>query len=433
MKQFLPLLLLLISPFISAQTYTNYFTGDTTDATVSPHGGICLMGGATENDEAMKWFLQSANGGDILVLRASGSDGYNNYLYSQLGISVNSVETIVFNQATAANDAYVQRRVEEAEAIWFAGGDQWDYISYWRNTPIDSIINIGLSQKNIVIGGTSAGMAIQGGFYFSAENGTITSNTALNNPYSFNLTVDSASFLKNDQLADVITDTHYDNPDRRGRHVVFLARILEDWGIEAKGIACEEYTAVCIDTNGIARVYGEYPQYDDAAYFIQTNCELNNRSPEDCSNGNPLTWNRNGLAVKTYKVPGTNQGNNYFNLNNWQTGSGGEWQDWYVDNGTLHTAPGDSINCGGSWIGSQKHKSMKIFPNPAYPGADISIEFQTDRNRHYQLFSATGKPLMQFEASGRTIKIKTSEIASGLYFLSVSSERSTICKKILIH
>ena len=43
-----------------------------------------MMGGATEDDNAMKWFLERANGGDVLILRASGSDGYNQYLYSQL-------------------------------------------------------------------------------------------------------------------------------------------------------------------------------------------------------------------------------------------------------------------------------------------------------------------------------------------------------------
>ena len=53
------------------------------------------MGGATEDDNAMIWFLERSNGGDILVLRTSGSDGYNNYLFSELGVNVNSVETIV--------------------------------------------------------------------------------------------------------------------------------------------------------------------------------------------------------------------------------------------------------------------------------------------------------------------------------------------------
>lgn len=42
------------------------------------------MGGATEHDKAMRWFLREANEGDIVVLRASGIDGYNDYFYSEL-------------------------------------------------------------------------------------------------------------------------------------------------------------------------------------------------------------------------------------------------------------------------------------------------------------------------------------------------------------
>jgi hypothetical protein len=38
------------------------------------------MGGASEDDNAMKWFLQRANGEDIIILRTSGSDGYNAYI-----------------------------------------------------------------------------------------------------------------------------------------------------------------------------------------------------------------------------------------------------------------------------------------------------------------------------------------------------------------
>ncbi len=109
----------LISSMSFGQSYTSYFTGSTTDMIVSPTppGGICMMGGASENDEAMKWFLNRAYGGDVLVIRASGSDGYNDYLYTDLGITVNSVETIVFNNSSAAYDPYVLDRISKAEAV----------------------------------------------------------------------------------------------------------------------------------------------------------------------------------------------------------------------------------------------------------------------------------------------------------------------------
>ena len=100
------------------------------------------MGGSTEDANAMKWFLKRANGGDILVLRTSGSNGYNDYLYSELGVSVNSVETIVCHNAAASNEPYILQKIQQAEAIWFAGGDQWTYINYWRNTPINKLLSL---------------------------------------------------------------------------------------------------------------------------------------------------------------------------------------------------------------------------------------------------------------------------------------------------
>ena len=418
------LLFLLFPVFLSystfSQSYTSYFTGNSTDVVTSPFGGVCIMGGATEHDEAMKWFLEQANGGDILVLRTSGSNGYNNYLYSQLGIGVNSVETIVFNNAAASNDAYVLQQIQNAEAIWFAGGDQWNYVSYWRNTPVDSLINLALVNKKIVIGGTSAGMAIQGGYYFSAENGTVTSATALNNPYDFDVTVDSTKFLVNDYLGDVITDTHYDNPDRKGRHVTFLARIFMDYGVQAKGIACQEYTAVCIDTNGLAKVYGEYPAYDETVYFLQTNCEILDITPEECSQNNPLDWNKGGEAVKVYVVKGTMTGSNTFDLSDWQTGSGGVWENWYVDNGVLVEELGSQINCSSVGVVQNKFENdIRLFPNPANETLSVTLNSAITNIDIIDVHGKVVIPNSSFNLNEMTIDI--SSLDYGFYFVHVKS------------
>lgn len=401
-----------------AQNYDSYFTGNSGDVVTSPMGGICLMGGATEEDEAMKWFLNRADGGDVLVLRASGSDGYNDYFFSQLGVTLNSVETIVFNDATASDEVYVQQKIEQAEAIWFAGGDQWDYISYWRNTAIDSLINEGINQRNIVIGGTSAGMAIQGGIYFSAENGTVTSATALSNPFDTSVTADSTGFLENNILENVITDTHYDNPDRKGRHVAFLARIWEDYGLSGKGIACDEYTAVCIDENNIAHVYGQHPQFDDNAYFLQVNCEIVDPSPENCTPGNALTWNHGGAAIKVYAVKGTLAGSNTFDLNNWENGFGGEWQDWSVNNGVLSEASGTAPDCSLSVPKTEDNTLVSVFPNPASDWLKITV---SEVGRYQiSLFSIDGKRVLNEELNTFEKTISLEGVSPGIYHIRIN-------------
>ena len=418
MRLSLIIIYLLLSYWLYGQNYTSYFTGNSNDLVVVPQGGVCLMGGATENDNAMRWFLERANGGDILILRASGSDGYNDYLYSELGMTVNSVETIVFNDATAAEESYIHSRIEQAEAIWFAGGDQWNYVSFWRNSAIDSLINAAISNRKIVVGGTSAGMAVLGGYYFSAQNGTVTSQSALFNPYHPNMTVDSSSFLKTNYLQDVITDTHYDNPDRKGRHVAFLARILTDYGEEAKGIACEEYTAVCIDTGGKAYVFGSYPDYDDTAFFIQTNCALENRIPENCSPGDRLDWNLNGLALKVYQVKGTNTGSNWLDLNDWSTGSGGAWQDWSVNDGVFNETNGAIVDCiAASNENLSADNTISIYPNPA----QASLIIQSEQALiNYRLFDAQGKLISSKNLQGQLQnEISLYDVSAGYYFLYI--------------
>ena len=374
------------------------------------------MRGATENDNAMIWFLNRCDGGDVLVIRASGSDGYNDYLFEELNVNVNSVETIVFNDSEASTDPYILQKIKQAEGIWIAGGDQWDYVSYWRNTAIDSLINDALINRSVVIGGTSAGMAVLGGFYFSAKNGTVTSAEALANPYNSKVQVDSSAFLNIPILYDVITDTHFDNPDRRGRSTVFLARILTDFGHDAKGIACGEYTAVCIPSDGNALVYGSG---NHKAYFIQTNCELQDRSPETCTSGIPLTWNRNMQALKVYRITGTDTGTNTFNLNDWETGTGGYWENWYINNGTLFVSPGEKINCSG--LGTTETKienDIYIYPNPAED--KIFIQGSKYLSGDFEIFNAMGKPINYSGILDLTeFSLDVSKLKPGMYYLKI--------------
>lgn len=404
----------LVSFFSQSQNYTSYFTGNSADLVTQPTGGVCLMGGASEHDEAMKWFLQQSNGGDVLVIRATGSNGYNDYMFNQLGITINSVETIVFNNANASSDAYVIDKIKKAEAIWIAGGDQWTYTSYWRNTAVDSLINKGISERNIVIGGTSAGMAIQGSHYFSAETGTVTSAQALNNPYNSLMTVSNEPFIVNQHLSNVITDTHYDNPDRKGRHVAFIARALQDEQTQIRGIACNEYTAVCVDANGICRVYGDYPNYPEHAYFIQANCEIVNNVPEVCSASTPLTWNQGGAALKVYKANGTNNGSQTFDLNDWKTGTGGTWEDWSVNNGVLTQVASTEASCSISGLSSLEN-AWNIYPIPL-TGDVLNIEGYT--TEVIRLFDTFGKE-QSISIIGN--QIDCSKLENGIYFLLINN------------
>lgn len=97
-------------------------------------GGVVMAGGGGEVDSAMRWFLRRAAGGDIMVIRNADNgttdlddpeaDRYNAYFYSQLGIRVNSVETILLNGRWVAENPVVIEKFRRAEAVFFSGGDQ---------------------------------------------------------------------------------------------------------------------------------------------------------------------------------------------------------------------------------------------------------------------------------------------------------------------
>lgn len=428
-------LLFLLFPIVTfSQGYTSYFTGNPTNITTSTEFGVCLMGGATENDNAMIWLMNKANGGDIVVLRSTGSNGYNNYMYSGLGLNVNSVETLVITSAAGAINPYVLNKVANAEMIWIAGGDQWDYISYFKDNALEDLLNNHVNVKHAPIGGTSAGMAILGGRYFSAQNGSVTSAQAMTNPYATNMTLGGYSgttlpttdFLNVPFLGNVITDTHYDNPDRRGRHSTFIGRYKADFGTTVNGIACNEYVAVCIGSDGIAHVYGDYPNYQEFAYFIQPNCNAYNGYPY-CVANLPFSWDFGGQALKVYKIPGTMNGLNTFDLNNWQfpNGSGGIWENWSVVNGVFSSVAGTVPNC----VLEKNYFSEDKFiisPNP------VSDYFKIDgiSNAKITIYNSQGKLIRILNLQESKI-INTSELSNGIYLIKIESEFKVNTKKII--
>lgn len=421
MNRLIVILIILLSSQLFSQGYTSFFTGNSQDAQVTASFGVCLMGGNTENDQAMIWLLQKANGGDVVVLRTSGSDGYNNYLFSQLGVNVNSVETLVINSAAGAIHPYVLDKVSKAELIWLAGGNQANYVNYFKDNALGDLINSHINVKNAPIGGTSAGMAILGGYYYAAFNGSLTSAQALSNPFHANMTIGAQDFINIPIINDVITDTHFDNPDRRGRLFGMMARIKNDYNAPIFGIASEEYTAVCIENNGIAKVFGSFPQYQDFAYFVQVNCEPANQIQTIVAN-TALNWNHSFGAIKAYKVPGTNSGQHTFDLNNWFTGnhSGGTWEHWNVNNGVFNSSLGSSpLDC--EALSSDDFDESKMLVYPTLVVDKLYFE-NFDKDTTFSLINSQG----QIVYNGNVEQEITINLSKGFYFLTVLDDQKSM-------
>ncbi len=399
----------------SQNTYSYWLTGSAADVNAPARPGLLLAGGGPDNDDAMRWLLQLAGGGDVVVIRASGSDGYNNYLFEELGVGVNSVETIRFDSPLAAQDTFVINRIRAAEVLFIAGGDQYQYVANWQGTAVEEAIHYLIQEKRVAIGGTSAGMAILGEYFYAPAGTSATSPIALAAPFHPTLDgLSSSHFIEHPAMEGVITDTHYAQRNRQGRHFVFMARLAALSGERVYGIACNESTAVAVDEQQMARVFGEFPQYTDHAYFLQVNCEPA-FLPELLQAGSPITWHRESAAVKVYKLPGTINGNNWFDLNSWQQGSGGSWEHWSATNGSFSMLAGNAPDCTPSSVSPPSAAKLHWFPNPAEDWIQLQLAEDERTPQRVELLNLLGQQVAVWEAPVSTISLQG--LPSGHYII----------------
>jgi len=355
--------------------YSYYITGNAQATTLAspPAPSIVLMGGGPDVDEAFRWMITRAGikpgtGGRFVVIRATGTEAYDPYIYySDAGLTTSrtiadqwvggaslgltSVETLVIPNITAANDAFVNSVVSKAHAVFIAGGDQSDYIKYWKGTKLEQTLQ-DLMANNVPMGGTSAGLAVLGQFDFAALRGSVTSTQALDNPYNKYMTLDPAplsltgGFLAPPALANTILDSHVDSRDRMGRLISFVARLVAPDGntgcsggilttgrvnsTNARGIGVGVETALLVQGNGNTRPYtarrvtNPSTTTQSAVYFVRP---LN--PPTVCASEKPLT-------MTTIEIQKLVDSNTVFNLSDWSGLSG-----YFVDaiSGALTSSP----------------------------------------------------------------------------------------------
>lgn len=333
---------------------------------------VVIMGGGPDVDSAFRWMIERSGirpgtGGRFVVIRASGTDAYNPYIYygneqdsttgtpaaewvggAALGLS--SVETLVIPDRDAANHPFVNEVVARAQAVFIAGGDQSDYINYWKGTALDATLNQ-LMQKNVPIGGTSAGLAVLGQFDFAALRDTVTTAEALANPYNEFMTLDpdplslSGGFLVPGAFKNTILDSHLDSRDRMGRLMTFVSRLVAPVGSSgcaggilsagtsaldgARGIGVGVETALLVQGDGQRspytgrRVTNPSTTSESAVYFVRPL-----QVPPVCAPGMPLT--AQGMEVRKLAD------DSVFNLSDW---SGKPAYTIHINAGVLSSTP----------------------------------------------------------------------------------------------
>lgn len=317
--------------------YSYYVTGNAGNSAptlLAASAGLALAGGGLDVDEVFKWMGAKVTGpaipgasssiGDFLVIRATGTNAYNSYI-DQLVPDLDSVATLIIPDLTAANHPDVARIIEEAEAIFIAGGDQGNYVTFWNDTPVEQEIYKAVV-RNAPIGGTSAGLAVLGEIDFSAIAGTITSPDALSNPLDSRIAngLDSR-FLSPEEttppmnntilryMDNLITDSHFMQRDREGRLLTFMANMdARDLVLRLPlAIGVNEQTALLIENDGMAKVVGNSYSKRISPTEQQRSVYLFQGNTPNPSLSAPLTYSAQGVIANYDPSPPNPTGDSF--------------------------------------------------------------------------------------------------------------------------
>ena len=234
--------------------YSYYEIGDLhAPRPAATHAGLLLAGGGDWPTDAFRCFARKAGGGHLVILAASGGAERGEEVYRDVGGLV-SVQTIIFTNRRASFDPRVLAVLASADGIFIAGGDQANYVRFWKGTPVaranDRKIAIGKP-----VGGTSAGLAILGhAGYGAMDGGSIESPAALADPLGPAVTI-VRDFLHMPFLKHVVTDTHFSARNRLGRLIAFVAQVRATSDRRAVGLGIDEDSALCVEADGSGRFY----------------------------------------------------------------------------------------------------------------------------------------------------------------------------------
>ncbi|TCM41446.1 beta-aspartyl-peptidase (threonine type) [Novosphingobium sp. ST904] len=256
------------SPASAGPGYRHFAIGDVNAPAAATHsGGLLLMGGGDRNIDAMKWFFAHAGQGHIVILRASYGPEIGEEFYRQIG-GISSAETFVFKNRKAAYDPKVLEALRKADGIFIAGGDQSNYVRFWRGTPVAEALDAHVAAGK-PLGGTSAGLAMLGEkLYGAMDGGSLTSGEGLADPFGPANTIEG-DFLHIAALKGIVTDTHFKERDRLGRLFAFLAKAQKERAPQAPpmfGLGVDESAAVAVEADGTGRIYATSP--DGGAWLV---------------------------------------------------------------------------------------------------------------------------------------------------------------------
>lgn len=219
-------------------------------------GSLVLVGGSGEtaggwSDAPYKWVVDHTENKRVAVISyGTESQWIPNYFKS---LGARHAKNFYIPNRAVADQQTIYDSLLTYDAVFLKGGDQSVYYESYLNTKTQEAMQA-IYNRGGVLSGTSAGMAVLSPIIYTAQGAYIYPATAISNPYSNQIT------LRNDFLqtlpTPVIFDTHFVQRGRLGRLIAFMAHWFRSTGILPVGIGVDDRTALCIDSLGVATVYG---------------------------------------------------------------------------------------------------------------------------------------------------------------------------------
>jgi len=215
-----------------------------------------LIGGSGEtdggwSDDPYKWVVDHAQNKRVAVISYSTESQWIPNYFKSLGATF--AKNFHIPNRSVADQQATYDSLMTYDAVFLKGGDQSVYYESYLNTKTHEALQA-IYNKGGVLSGTSAGMAVLSPVIYTAQGAYIYPATALSNPYSNQIT------LKNDFVQTlplpIIFDTHFIRRGRLGRLIAFMANWYRRTGILAVGVGVDDRTALCIDSLGVAVVFG---------------------------------------------------------------------------------------------------------------------------------------------------------------------------------
>ncbi len=224
-------------------------------STVHAQGKLVLVGGGSEDqnswsDEPYGWAVNQSQNKKVAVISYTEESNFIPDYFKGLGAL--EADNIKINSKALADQQIMYDSLMQYDVFFFKGGDQSYYYNYFKDTKTEAAI-VDKFNAGGVMSGTSAGMAILSKVIYAAVGGSVYPDDVLQNFKDSDIT------LRNDFLPFLpgfIVDTHFTERGRIGRLLGFMANWFVTTGEKLTGIGVDDRTALCIDENNIAYVYG---------------------------------------------------------------------------------------------------------------------------------------------------------------------------------